>query len=94
MYDIYAENDSTIFLGDKEQNENQEQELVRFLYRQLSGRPWASQTYLESTPISLLYDVVVNLKILRAIYNYKSAQWIGNYTVCFKKNRTAKINVT
>jgi len=39
MYDIYAENDSTIFLGDKEQNENQEQELVRFLYRQLSGRP-------------------------------------------------------
>ena len=48
---IFAENDSTIFLGDKEQDANEEQELVWHLYRQFYGRTWASQTHLESTPI-------------------------------------------
>jgi len=53
----FRRNDSTIFLGNKGQTENEEQEFVWCLYRQLSGRPWASQTHLESTPI----DIVVSL---------------------------------
>jgi len=44
-----AVNDSTIFLDNQEQNENEEYELVWLLYRQLSGWPRAAQTHLEST---------------------------------------------
>lgn len=46
---ILADNVSTIFLGDKEQDENEEQELLWFLSRRrLFGRSWTAQTHLDS----------------------------------------------